>query len=442
MTRRVAARVAAVAVLVLLATGAGAAEIHGKMRVVDGQRVLHVWGTPFEMGYAHGRWLGPEIRDLFQGYILEFVPPAAFQVAADLMPRLFDIDPEYREEIDGLLAGITESGTSTYIEELGRYLTLWDILVANSLADLRGMACSSISAWGDATADDPTLAGRIALARDLDWTLAGSDKYLLSRGTVVIAYSPSDPQRQEVVSVGFPGFIGCLSCMNAAGVVSTQNQAHFGSTILEGLDWNGPFQPINLVLRAALEKRDVDGDGISTIADLVQAVADHPRSGKYVVHAIQPDDGRTDLPAEIIEADNGGMTVRYPAATPEFGPDLMIVTNHFLLLHPPVYCKRYHRMTEVVTERKSRFTLDAMWDLERQVMQDWWGSTTIHTMLFVPDFRVLTVAYSDDAALAGNAQPAVLAWEDLFPAEDESPPPAGGSGPGEGHHERRSGCGG
>jgi hypothetical protein len=425
----------------LLATAGGAAEIQGRMREIDGQRVLHVWGTPFEMGYAQGRILGPEIRDLFAGYILEFVPPLVFEVAADLMPKLFDLDMEYRQEIEGLLAGMEDGGVSTFIDGLGRYLTLWDILAANSLADLRGMACSSISAWGEATEGDPTLAGRLALTRNLDWTLSGPDRTLLARSTVVTAYSPSDPERQEVVSVTFPGFIGCLSCMNESGVVATQNQAHFGSSMLFGLDWDGPFQPINLVLRAALEKRDVDGDGVSTIQDVARAVEDHKRSGKYLVHAVQPDDGRTDLPAEIIETDNAGFAVRYPAHTPEFGTNLMIATNHFLILMPPVPCRRYHRMAEVIGERQGRFTLPAMWDVERQVMQDWRFSTTVHTMTFVPDFRTLSVAYTDDTALAGDKRPAVLTWDALFPEGDLEPPAGGGPEDKDAGDGENEGCG-
>ena len=405
-----------------LAEAPGTPAVNGTVRWVDGQKVVNVWGTPYEMGHAQGYLMAREIHDLFAGYVLGLLPRAVVELGVNLMPRLFVVDEEFRLEVQGILAGMEDAGQDTYVAELGRPLGEWDFYLANAFADLRGMLCSSISAWGLATGNDRDLHGGLAMARNLDWTLAGEDHYLLSRETVAIAYDPSDPDRQRVVSVTFPGFIGCLSCMNESGVVAAQNQAHNGVGLWH-LNLDEPFWLINMVIRQALSLKDADGDGASTILDVENHIRAHPRSGSYLIHVAQPHDGRFACPAQVIETDNGGTQIRYPANEPAVDPEILLATNHFLLLRPPLPCDRLFRMKRIVRRRNGSFTIPELWDTERQVMQDWLFSTTIHTMLFIPHLRELRVTFSDDGALSGDKTPAILAWEELFPADEDTEPP-------------------
>lgn len=413
-------------VLLLLVIGLGqvdavaAEEVNGELVTINGQRVLRVWGTPHEMGYAQGYLLAQEIRDVMTGYVLGMLPLKIFEAGVGLMPKLFDAPEEFQTELAGILAGMEAAGPGTYIDELGRYMTPWDLMLGNCLADIRGMACSSVSAWNEATADDPMLEGELAIARNMDWTLAGEDEYLLSRSTLLIAYSPSDPDQQRVISVSFPGFIGCLSCMNESGVVATQNMAHNGIG-LWNLDLNQPFQPINMVIRQGLAERDVDGDGVSTILDVQKNIRDNPRTGAYLVHTAQPNDGRFEIPAEVIETDNGGFMVRHPVHMPVSEPNILLATNHFLLLRSPLPCNRMRTMKKMVRKADNQVNLEKLWDIERNVMQDWLFSTTVHTMLFIPARRELHLSYTDEEGLAGDKIPAYLAWDEIFPDEDQEP---------------------
>ena len=43
-------------------------EVHGRLGLHDGLRVLHTWGTPQERGYAHGFLLGNDIAAIDAAY--------------------------------------------------------------------------------------------------------------------------------------------------------------------------------------------------------------------------------------------------------------------------------------------------------------------------------------------------------------------------------------
>jgi len=44
---------------------------NGSVETIGEIRVVNLWGTWEEMGYAHGRLLGPDIKEVFEGYFLE-----------------------------------------------------------------------------------------------------------------------------------------------------------------------------------------------------------------------------------------------------------------------------------------------------------------------------------------------------------------------------------
>src|SRR4030042_4379008 len=45
-------------------------QVKGELTFIDGKRVLRVWGTHYEMGYAHGYLLAAEIVDMLEEYML------------------------------------------------------------------------------------------------------------------------------------------------------------------------------------------------------------------------------------------------------------------------------------------------------------------------------------------------------------------------------------
>jgi len=51
--------------------------VNGRWDEVDGMRVLRLWGTRDEMGYAEGALACTEMVDLFQTYVLDYMVAAS-----------------------------------------------------------------------------------------------------------------------------------------------------------------------------------------------------------------------------------------------------------------------------------------------------------------------------------------------------------------------------
>jgi hypothetical protein len=160
--------------------------VNGYLHEVNGQRVLHVWGTHYEMGYAHGVLLGKEIVQSMNEYVLNLLPPAIYSAAHIIAPLLFQLPDEYREEVRGMIDGVFASGANAFITPLNRYLDADDLIFCNAVGDIGAMACSSQIVWDSATKDDPQLHGETALVRNLDWALAGPNRFLLPESTIVV----------------------------------------------------------------------------------------------------------------------------------------------------------------------------------------------------------------------------------------------------------------
>src|SRR5262245_35344561 len=81
----------------------------GKLTNHDGVRILYLWGTPYERGYAHGRLLAHEILDIADHYITSAFRLAGgrgFERLTRQSEALMTVAPPYEAELRGLLAGI------------------------------------------------------------------------------------------------------------------------------------------------------------------------------------------------------------------------------------------------------------------------------------------------------------------------------------------------
>ncbi len=392
-------------------------KVNGYMHDVDGQRVLRVWGSHYEMGYAQGYLLSDEIVYMLDNYALNLLPDLIYFLGHMFVPYLFEFPEEYMEEAVGIIDGIKNSDTSGFIPALGRHIDVGDLVFANALGDMGAMACSTQMAWEKGTAKDPALQGETAMIRNLDWTLAGPDKYLLSRNTIVIVYSPEIPGANTVASVTFPGFIGCLTCMNDQGLAMSLNIAHNGIGLL-GVNYAKKFTHIEVTLRQALHNGDLDGDGVQSINDILFNVADSVRSGAFVINLAEPYDRRPSNPAYILEADNTGFTIREPWDEPAIPSNVLISTNDLRKLYPPPGCKRYAAMRETINDLDGELTLGGMWAIEGDVAQDSWLSTTAQTVYFIPFTKEMGVAYSDQDNFSVDKSPSVISWDKIMELPD------------------------
>jgi len=205
-----------------------------------GWTYVHLEGQPADIGFQHGYLLASEIDDMLKVFTIEMKRDNKkdwqfFREAArDMMwPH---IEPEYREEMQGIVDGATAKGVK---------LDIWDVVALNASMEweyyvkeynkqhnLQNAAslvapehCSAFVATGSYTKD-----GRIVIAHN-NWT-----NYLDgSRWTIMFDIAPAKGSR--MLMDGLPGFIhsGDDFVVNSAGIVITETTiGHFS-----GYDPNG-----------------------------------------------------------------------------------------------------------------------------------------------------------------------------------------------------------
>ena len=222
----------------------------GFLEEIDGRRVLHLAGTPYAMGYQHGRLLRDEIAELTRFLLdekasdltlelggLKVDPAAVIRTVAEGQRRF--VPPRFFEELRGLADG---SG-----------VPLDDLVVCNFIPEL--FHCSGFALGESATGGGPLLHGRV-----LDY---GTDWRLQEFAVVVVA----EPEgRLPFVNVTYAGFIGSVTGLNL-------EQISIGEMGGRGLGhWAGV--PMAVLVRMALEESH-------SLEEAVAVFRDHPRTCEY-----------------------------------------------------------------------------------------------------------------------------------------------------------------
>jgi hypothetical protein len=156
-----------------------------------------VRGTPYEMGRQLGRAMREEMA--------RFVPAVVRDVArklnasSDDLREVWSRSAAYADDrVEQELAGLADGS--------GLELSLLQAMHAAPL--VMPYSCSSIAAWGEATAD-----GHLYQTRNLDWSLElGAHEF-----PVIIVYLPEHGNAHVVPS--FAGMIGAHTGMNIKGIV-------------------------------------------------------------------------------------------------------------------------------------------------------------------------------------------------------------------------------
>jgi hypothetical protein len=225
---------------------AAAPEVHGRYEVRDGQRVLTLWGTPRERGFAQGYLLAEAIVDGlghdFETSLRPLLPLYETVIKHVVVPRFAFSDRE-TEELKGVLAGMQARlpEERRRVAALGHPLDLEDLKALNTFGDWYGLGCSSLAVWGKLTKD-----GRILVGRNFDFP--GFD-LLLEHQVVVVRKAQGDAQGS--VGVSYPGCIGTLTGMNAAGVFVAVHDVRVKPSLDKALRHNVPRL---LAVRRILER--------------------------------------------------------------------------------------------------------------------------------------------------------------------------------------------
>ena len=409
----------------LAVSGTAIKTVNGKVEVITVEainggavkhRVVHVWGTPYQMGYAQGRLLASDIKTLIEHYALPMLGVSLYKKLYLLVPAIIKVPKPYRQELDGMLAGIKESSGGLHIDTLGRDLTVWDLVFANIIPDVNGFGCSTVTAWGAATKKDPALGGKLVSVRNLDFFVPKAQEVVYDR-QIVLVYHPSDPKRQPWASVGFPGFIGTLSGFNAEG---TGAYINLGGRHLNFLQTGvtNRYLPITWAIRAGLECKDCDGDGEHTIKDVNHAVTGDKSFGTYEITLVSPSTDK--IPAAVLEYGTiKGSTLRYADFEKLQGGDLLMVTNHDRKLTKPQHCSRYQKALKLFKAWGGNLSEARALELEQEISENISYQTgmnfhTIYTITYLADDGVLKVRFGGVDAPAAYAEPLVLKLKELF----------------------------
>jgi flagellar hook capping protein FlgD len=383
-------------------------QVNGELLIIDGKNVLKVWGSHYDRGYAHGYLMGDQIREIAVDYFIGaflLYNPITYEYCRDYFDIHFSIEQKYLTEAQGMIDGMTDAEVNMYITELDKDIEAVDVLMANSLVDLYNLyfinsslefGCSSLSAWGESTLDDPLLNGNLLITRNMDW----SASQILVNNHLLIVNIPTEENEISWVSFSFAGMIGVLSGINSNGTAAFMNVGNIHNT---EDDLN--LHPIFLSVRNGLEHYDYNQDGEQNEQDIVSSISDKNHATGSIVHAVHDPD------AIIIETNNHmGSITRSDTDNTVIPTSNLVATNHFRALYDPSYCYRYNNFADSLN-----------YSIEQDVFRNWNITTgaggvysSLHTIQYVPSQDIIkwstATAYDPSYLL----EPTVFDLSELF----------------------------
>lgn len=319
--------------------------------------IVHLYGTPAEMGDQHGQLLASQIQTLTTDYIDKWLQAGGPLPAKHLIIQLARamesaIPQSFREEMHAL----SRAARVPYD----------DILLINTVFDIKkSFQCSTMVAYGSATHN-----GRLLFARNLDFaSLDVAHHY-----GVVFVYHPKGGH--EFVSVGFPGVVGVLSGMNDAGLAEAIME-------VQGYGFTLKAAPYAMIFRQVLQECATTSEAITLLRRTSHS------TGNNLMLADAYDNARV---AELTPTTIG---LRRP------DHHLLFATNHFR--SPPLWqnidCSRYRTMQSFALSHYGRLDVPAMQRLLLQVAR---LDRTLQSMVFIPETRELYIAMGILPAAAGR----------------------------------------
>lgn len=170
---------------------------------VNNLKILYLKGTPYEMGFQHGKLLKEDV----QANIHRVIGLAKIFASEDIMDETYDLIAPYipieeKEEMRGLA-----HGADIPLKVVHWFHTIPEISEYGPkrkfLKQLKQTSCSNIATFGKSTAD-----GEMYHLRVLDWIRSMG----VQKRPVIIVHKPNSGNASATFS--FAGFIGCVSGMN------------------------------------------------------------------------------------------------------------------------------------------------------------------------------------------------------------------------------------
>jgi len=289
------------------ANRARGSELHGRIERHDGLRLLRLWGTPEQRGYAHGFLLADDIASIMNlEFASRFAPRPQMLVQARLaLPRIIEYPDEIARELEALWRGLVAAGVDLEMPALGRDFDKTDLLVANALDVFGLMGCSSFTVWGE-----QAVGGGVLTARNFDWPLTGDH---MLKDTLLVVQEFEDGRK--VASLGWPGYVGTVTGVSADGVAAYLHVGSAKVSLPEPSSW-----PSAIAARKVLASK---GQGDARLLEARQHIEHTSPPAGFLTHVVLPEVPASGTPAALFETD------AHKCVRGEVQPGPFVVTNHF-----------------------------------------------------------------------------------------------------------------
>ncbi|MHB0960574.1 MAG: C45 family autoproteolytic acyltransferase/hydrolase [Pirellulaceae bacterium] len=353
---------------------------HGELRWIDGQRVVLLQGTPEEVGRAHGELLHDEAVACIDSVLNAFGTVQTIARGRWFRHELMDAYARLKPHIPE--RHLAETRALAHVLDLDETV----IEAVNVFPEM--FHCSGFALFGKATRDGKLYHGRV-----LDYMTAIGLQDAAT--TFIVSVNGQIP----FANVGYAGFIGSVSGMNAQAI-SLGEMGGGG----EG-QWDGV--PMATLMRRALEECD-------TLEEVMELWRIGPRTCEYY----------------FVFADGKSKRAVGVAAVPESVEFILPGQTHARLgegIEDAVVLsagKRLETLRERVQSHYGRFDVElGQWLMSRPVAME----SNLHNVLFVPEEGVLYVANADHQHCAADRPYARIDLRELLtelpgrPAETSLP---------------------
>ena len=382
--------------------------VNGDTLTVDGKKILKIWGTHSERGYAYGYLMAENIKEVFEGYVLGslfFNSTTIYTNARNYFIGNFEVEQKYINESIAMINGIQAAGVSIFCSILNRDLDEIDILLSNSIVDIAALGeenftnrfgCSSLSSWGQNTIQDPDLNGQLVITRNMDWM---PHPTLLNNHLLIVQF-PSEPDEISWLSFTFAGMLGALSAINENGVAAFMNMGNYN---------NHPnlntFHPIFFTIRNGIEANDYNGDSQIDPYDIASAISDKYQLSGFIVHSTDEYFGI------VVECNNeNGVEIRDDSDNTIIPEEHLAATNHFRKLYSPVYCNRYANIADSLNTN-SLMNVERSWNLLGEAAGVYHN---LHTIEFAPTLNLIKWSTAQTGIPAYQLEPTLFDLQELF----------------------------
>jgi len=372
-------------------------------------KIVKVWGTHYERGFAYGSLLGTQITQAFINYLKPQFG-AYYYLARSLTVTGQDLkfDSDFVLEAKAIISGMDSAGTNL------SSIDYVDLLICNSFLDIAKLmnkktkqGCSSLISWGNATAGTD-LAGKSVISRHLDWQINSN----LINNQVICIHLPSEIDEQPWLNIGFAGMFSVLSGFNQSLGVFQHMMDDFSGNSSHGKH----FEPIWFSLRKAIEKKDFNKDGKNNVQDIRSVLMKQTQgyADGYLVSAIAKSTGTHDsLIAMIAEVapTSPYLTFRYNDYADSIPSDNIYTANYQIARNNAMnFGTRYNSIVTAI-DSGTNISSTKNWELMRDYSH---LSQNIQFMQYSPEFDLFKISVYHSSNPAYQNPATTFSISDLF----------------------------